>query len=407
MQSESSQFPGMKTGTQLLPQEEMLEVKKNKKALSIGVPKEIIAQENRIALVPDSVALLVQNGHRVLLESNAGKAAYFYDNEYSEAGAEIVHNAGEIYQADIVLKISPPTSAEIDLVRSNQTIISTLHMTIQDRNYFQKLAAKKSTAIAYEFIRDKIGNYPIVRSMSEIAGNTSILIAAEYLCNPEYGKGKMFGGISGVSPIEVVIIGAGTVGEYAAKAAMGLGAIVKVFDNSIYKLRRLQENIKTPIFTSIIQPKLLTKSLKCADVVIGAIHTDEGRTPIIINEEMVREMKYGSVIVDVSIDQGGCVETSQVTNHTNPVFKKYDVTHYCVPNIASRVPQTASYALSNFFEPVLISVGEEGGINNVLKNVQGLRKGAYMYNGIITKKTVGEYFGLPYQDVDLLLAAFR
>jgi alanine dehydrogenase len=391
----------------LLPQEEILEVKKRKRNLVIGVPKETFFLENRIALVPDSVALLVQNGHKVIIESDAGKAAHFFNKDYSESGAQVVYDTREVYRADILLKVAPPSTEEIGMLKSRQTIISTLQFTAQNKAYFKELMAKKMTAIAFEFIKDKVESYPIVRSMSEIAGNTSILVAAEYLCNPDYGKGKMFGGISGVTPIEVIIIGAGTVGEYAARAAMGLGANVKIFDNSIYKLRRLQGNIGTRLFTSIVQPKILTKCLKNADVVIGAIHSPGGRSPIIITEEMVKQMKYGSVIVDVSIDQGGCVETSQVTNHTVPAFQKYGVTHYCVPNIASRVAQTASYALSNFFEPILLNVGEEGSTENVLKNLPGLRKGAYLYNGIVTSKTVGDYFDLPYQDIDLLMAAFH
>lgn len=403
----NQQFNAFGQSGKLLPQEETLEIKRKKKELVIGVPKETFFLENRIALVPDSVAVLVENGHKVLIESDAGKAAHFFDNEYSDAGGEIVYNTKDVFQADIILKVAPPSDDELDMMHSRQTIISTLHLTIQNKTYFQKLSSKKMTAIAFENIKDKIGNYPIVRSMGEIAGNTSILIAAEYLCNKEYGKGKMFGGVSGVTPIEVVIIGAGTVGEYAARAAMGLGAIVKVFDNSIYKLRRLQGSIGQRLFTSIITPKVLTKALKNADVVIGAKHAQEGRSPIIVTEDMVRQMKYGSVIVDVSIDQGGCVETSMVTNHTVPVFQKYGVTHYCVPNIASRVAQTASYALSNFFAPILLYVGEAGGTENLIKNVPELRKGAYMFNGIITNQVISEYFDLPFQDIDLLTAAFH
>lgn len=393
--------------TQLMPQEEMLEVKKQMKSLTIGVPKETYFLENRIALVPDSVALLVHCGHKVLIESNAGKASHFYDKEYSEVGGQIVFNSKEVYNADIILKVAPPTANEIEMLKSHQIILSSLHMTHQDEGFFKKMMTKKVTAIAFEYIKDKTKNFPIVRSMSEIAGNTSILIAAEYLCDPLYGKGKMFGGISGVTPIEVLIIGAGTVGEYAARAAMGLGAEVKVFDNNIYKLRRLQENLNARVFTSILQPKVLMKALRSADVIISALHSKTGRSPIVITEDMVKEMKYGSVIVDVSIDQGGCVETSMVTNHDEPVFQKYGVTHYCVPNIASRVSQTASYALSNFFEPILLNAGDFGGIENLLKFDSGFRKGVYMFNGILTNKGIGEYYNMPFQDIDLLMAALH
>jgi len=399
--------PEFLSAGQLMPQEEMLEVKRQKKSVSIGVPRETSFQENRIALVPEAVGLLVQNGHQVLIETNAGKAAYFPDNEFSEHGGQIVYSAEEVFKADIILKVGPPSESEIDLLKSRQTLISALHVTIQNQNYFKKLAAKKITALSFELIKDKTGSFPVVRAMSEIAGNTSVLIAAEYLSDPVYGKGGMLGGFSGITPTEVVILGAGTVGEFAARAAMGLGALVKIFDNSLYKLRRLQNNLNTRIFTSIIQPKVLLKSLKTADVVIGALHANEGRAPIVVTEQMVMEMKSGSVIIDVSIDQGGCVETSRVTNHSEPVFQFNNVTHYCVPNIASKVPHTASYALSNFFAPILLDLGEKGGVENKLKNDYGVRQGVYLYNGILTNKFIGEYYGISYQDIDLLMAAFH
>lgn len=401
------EFLSMGSAGQLMPQAEMLEVKRQKKNVSIGVPRETSFQENRVALVPEAVGLLVQNGHQVLIETNAGKAANFPDNEYSEHGGQIVYTAEEVFKADIILKVGPPSETEIDLLKNRQTLISAVHFTIQNQNYFKKLIAKKITALSFELIKDKTGSFPVVRAMSEIAGNTSILIAAEYLSDPQYGKGGMLGGFSGITPTEVVILGAGTVGEFAARAAMGLGALVKIFDNSLYKLRRLQNNLNTRIFTSIIQPKVLLKSLKTADVVIGALHAVEGRAPIVITEQMVMEMKSGAVIIDVSIDQGGCVETSHVTNHSDPVFQFNNVTHYCVPNIASKVPHTASYALSNFFAPILLDLGEEGGIENKLKNDYGVRQGVYLYNGILTNKFVGEYYGIPYQDIDLLMAAFH
>lgn len=391
----------------LLPKEEMLEVKQHHCSLTIGIPKENAENENRIALVPDAISLLIQSGHKVIVEKEAGKAAHFPDHEYAEEGAEIVNTATEIYaNSDIVIKVAPLTMEEIDLVKPRQTIISTLNLTTQSETYIKKLISKKITAIGFEFIKDKTKIYSVVRAMSEIAGNTSILIASEYLSNTSYGKGTMLGGFSGITPTEVVILGAGTVGEYAARAAMGLGATVKVFDNSIYKLRRLQNNLNVRIFTSIIHPKVLLKSLKTAHVVIGAIHSNEGRTPCIVCEDMVKEMKYGSIIIDVSIDQGGCFETSMPTQHNNPVYKKHGVTHYCVPNIASKVPHTASYALSNIFAPILQSMGDAGGINNKLINDYGVRQGVYMYNGTLTSKLVGERFNLPYQDLDLLMAAF-
>ncbi len=400
-------FVKFKQAENLLPQEEILEVHRNKSNLTIGVPKETSFQECRVPLVPLSVGLLIAEGHQVLIQSGAGKSAHFSDNDFSEVGAQIVYSNEEVYKADIIIKVAPPSLKELDLLHSHQTLLSSIHLTGQTRQYFEKLMTKKMTMVAFEFIKDKTGSFPVIRAMSEIAGTTSIFIAAEYLEHPDYGKGNLFGGFPGIAPTEVVILGAGTVAEYAARAAMGLGAEVKVFDNSIYKLRRLQDTLNCRVFTSILQPKVLSKALKTADVAIGAIHSGEGRTPFIVTEEMVSQMKFGSVIIDVSIDQGGCFETSQITNHNNPVFKKYDVTHYCVPNIASKVPHTASYALSNFFGPVLLKIGETGGIENRVKMDWGLRSGVYLFNGTLTNPYIGEYFTLPYKDIELLIAALR
>ena len=395
------------TNSHLQPKEQLVQLKRQRKNLTIGVPREISFEENRIALAPEAINLIVENGHQVIIESKAGDNARFTDTEFAEAGAEIKYNKEEIFKADIVLKVGPPTQEEISLLRTRQTIISVLNYPSQSENYFKELSAKKTTALPYEFIKDKTDTFPVVRAMSEIAGNTAIIIAADYLGNTNYGKGILLGGFSGITPTEVVILGAGTVGEYAARAAMGLGAMVKVFDNSIYKLRRLQNNLNTRIFTSIIQPKVLIKALRRAHVAIGAIHSPEGITPCVVNEEMVKQMKKGSIIVDVSIDRGGCFETSQVTTHSNPVFIKHGITHYCVPNIPSKVPHTASYALSNFFAPIILSIGEQGGVDNLLKYDYGLRHGVYMYSGILTNKYIGQHFGLPHQDLELLMAAFQ
>lgn len=394
-------------GDKLLPREETLELDYKKSNITIGLPKESSFQECRIPLVPKSVGLLVANGHKILVESGAGKSAHFDDSEFSEAGATIIRNKEEIFKADIIMKVAPPSIEELDLINSRQTLISSIHIPGQSREYFEKLIAKRMTALAYEYIKDKAKTFPLLRSMSEIVGVTSILIANEYLQNQEYGKGILLGGFPGITPSEVVIIGAGTVAEYAARSALGLGATVKIFDNSIYKLRRIQNALGTRVFTSIIQPSVLLKSLKTAHVAIGAIHSAEGMSPTVVSEDMVMQMKKGSVIIDASIDQGGCFETSRITTHNNPVFKKYDVTHYCVPNIASRVPHTASYALSNFFTPILLKIGDMGGLEKMLRVDYGLRQGAYLFNGTLTKSYIGEYFTLPYQDIELLIAAFR
>ncbi len=390
----------------MMPQEEMLEVARKKGKLFIGIPNEIAYQENRVPLVPDAIALLVNNGHKVVIETNAGKAANFLDNDYSEAGAEIAYSAEEVYKADIVVKIAPPTTEEVEMMQQKQTLFSALQFTTQPEEYLKKLSNKKINAVAVDWITDEQGILPFVRAMGEIAGGASILIAAEYLSNNNNGMGAILGGISGISPTEVVIIGAGTVAEFAARAAIGLGAYVKVFDNSTTRLRRIQSNLGSRVFTSIIQPKVLAKHLKSADVVIGAVRSKTGRAPIVISEAMVSEMKVGSVIVDVSIDQGGCCETSEVTNHSKPVFRKHGVIHYCVPNIASRVSRTASYAFSNLFAQILLSLGDEGGFESVVRRDAGVRNGVYLYNGVLTSQYLAETFNMPFKDINLLVAMY-
>ena len=389
----------------LIPQEEKLELKKQAKSLFIGVPKEITFQESRIAIVPDAVQLLVSHGHEVYIESKAGHGANFSDEEYSEAGAKIIYDTKEIYKADIILKVEPPTHEEIDMMKGRQTLISALQITTSSKNFVEKLAEKKINCLAYEFIQDDSGMMPFIRSMSEIAGNTSVLIASEYLSNVNLGKGLLFGGIAGVTPTEVVIIGAGTVGEFAARSAIGLGASVKVFDNSLTKLRRLQNDINFRVFTSIIQPKVLEKALRRADVIIGALRSNDKRTPCVVSKQMVSQMKEGSVIIDVSIDQGGCFETSNITNHAKPTFNKYGVIHYCVPNIPSRVARTASYSISNLLTPIILKTGDFGGLDNVIVSDVGLRQGVYICHGMVTNKMVGEWFKLDYKEIDLIIAS--
>ena len=394
-------------GEFLMPREEMLEIGRQTCKLTIGVPKETVFQENRVLLVPDGVNLLSRHGHQVLIEANAGNSAHFTDHEYSEAGGQIIYSSEEIFKADIIMKVSPVSAAEIEMLKPKQTIFSSLQMSMQNEEFFRGLMSKKVTALAFELIRDKANSFPVIRAMSEIAGSTAIFIAAEYLSDLEYGRGKMFGGFTGIRPSEVVIIGAGTVGEYAARSAMGLGALVKVFDNSVFRMRRLQNNLGIRIFTSILHPAVLLESLKTADLLVGAIHVKDGKTPCLISEEMIREMKEGAIIIDVSIDQGGCFETSKPTTHKNPVFKKYGVTHYCVPNIPSKVPHTASQALNNIFVPIVLDIGTEGGIENLLKTDLGVRQGVYLYNGTSTNPFISKNFNLPFQDMDLLMAAFH
>ncbi len=391
---------------QLFPQEEMLEIRKKSKQLLIGIPKEETENEKRIALTPQAVQLLTKLGHKILIQSGAGKGANYTDLEYSEAGAEIIDNRRKIFQSELILKISPFLKKDIDLLNNNQTLLSALHFSTQTKEQIYALMQKKVKAIAFEMIKEEPDYYPIVRSMSEIGGKLSINIAGEYLSKQHDGKGVLLGGITGISPAEVVIIGAGTAAEHAAHAALGLGAMVKVFDFSIYKLREFQHNIGKQIFTSIIQPYAIKKALQSADVVIGALAIDEKKDQIIVTEEMVRSMKKGTVIIDLNVDNGTCFETSKPTSHTNPVFERYGVLHYCVPNIASRAARTASIALSNILAPILIKLGDEGGTINLLKTDRGIRSGVYILNGILTDPKTGHRFDINYKDIDLLMAAF-
>jgi alanine dehydrogenase len=390
----------------LMPQEEMLEVGSQEKKLYIGIPKETSFKENRVAIAPEAVSLLTAHGHKVVIETNAGKLASFTDNDYSEAGGQIAYDAAEVYKADLIFKVAPPTNEEIDMMQREQTLFSALQLTVQPKNTLKKLMEKRITAIAWDYVKDNSGIFPVIRSMGEIAGNTAILNAGRYL-GEESGRGMMLGGVAGIAPAEVVIIGAGTVAEFAARAALGLGAIVKVFDNSTYKLRRLQNSLGQRIYTSVITPKVLAKALRRADVAIGALRAQTGgRTPLIINETMVQEMKEGSVIIDVSIDQGGCLETSRVTSLEKPTYIAFGVVHSCVPNIASGVPRTASFALSNIFAPLILEIGEGGGMQKIIHDNPGFRHGVYMYRGTLTSSYLGETFSLPYKDLNLLMAAF-
>jgi len=390
------------TKAQLLPQEEMLEVHKKKGELFIGIPKEMAYQEKRVCLTPDAVSALISNGHRVLIESGAGEGASFSDTDYSEAGAEVTKDTAKVFSCPMILKVEPPTLDEIKLINPQAILISALQIKTLDKAYFEALANKRVTALAFEYIRDEDGAYPAVRQLSEIAGTASVLIAAELLSNANDGNGLMFGNISGVPPIEVVIIGAGTVGEFAARSAIGLGANVKIFDNSISKLRRVQTNLGLTTYTSTMQPKNLMKALLRCDVAIGAVR-GKNRSPVLVSEAMVESMKNGSVIIDVSIDMGGCFETSEVTSHKKPVIEKHGVLHYGVPNIPARYSRTASVSISNIFTPYLLEIADNGGLENALRFDRGLKNGMYFYHGILTNKSVAEWFDLDYRDPNLLI----
>lgn len=387
---------------QLLPQEEKLEIGKHKSDLFIGIPKETSYQERRICLTPDAVSSLVSHGHRVMIENDAGKNASFSDKEYADAGAEVTQDTKKVFSCPILLKVEPPTLEEIEMMNLEAILISAIQLKTQKKEYFEALTKKKITSLAFEFIKDSDGSYPAVKSLSEIAGTASVLIAAELMINNNDGKGLLFGNITGVPPTEVVILGAGTVAEYAVRTALSLGANVKVFDNSITKLRRLQNTLNQRIFTSTIHDKALLKALRRCDVAIGALK-GENRTPIVVTETMVEYMKKGAVIVDVSIDTGGCFETSEITTHEHPTFIKNNVIHYCVPNIPSRYSKTASISISNIITPTLINIAEDGGIETAIRCNKGLKNGIYFYHGILTNKSIADWFQLEHRDINLIV----
>ena len=401
---ETSFTPFMYTG--LMPQEEMLEIGKKQKKLILGIPKENHLLEKRVALTPEAVEVLVDSGHEVLLESGAGEGANYSDNAYSEHGATIIDSRKKILSAEVILKIAPFEEEDIDLLKGNQVLFSALQVNQQNHDYIKKLMNKKVTCVAFEYIKGQDGGNIVLKSMSAISGTAAISIAGELLSNTSGGKGIILGGITGITPTEVVIIGAGTAAEFAARAALGMGAFVKIFDTSVQKLEELQRIIGHRLHTSIFHPQVLTRTLRSADVLIGAVTLVESGPRYFVTEEMVRNMKKGSVIVDLSIDQGGCIETSECRTHIQPVYTKHDVIHYSVTNVPSRVARTASIALSNILSPLILEMGNSGGMKPLLKEKLGLRQGIYIYNGILTNDYIGHKFHIPSKDIDLLMAAF-
>lgn len=387
--------------------EETLDIKPSSASLSIAIPKENEFQENRIALTPDAVGVLVNNGHRVSVEKTAGEGAHFSDKDYADAGAKIVPDKKQIFQSELIVKSAPVSDEELPLLSLGQTIISPIHLPVMKTHILEKMMEKKITALSFENLKDESGHNPIVRSMSEIAGSAVMLIAGQYLNSADQGKGVLLGGISGIPPTKVIIIGAGIVGEYAARTALAMGASVKVFDNNIYKLKRLQNNIGVRMWTSVLEPKILAKQLKTCDVAVGALTSTGGRTPVVVTEEMVAMMRPGSVIVDVSIDRGGCFETSEVTSHEQPIVKKYDVIHYGVPNIPSGFARTASQAISNVLMPLLLRIGDEGGLEKLVWHNLNIRNGVYLFKGALTNFHLSQRFKLKYTDLNLLIASQR
>jgi alanine dehydrogenase len=403
----SQQKPIISTSFSYETLEETLDVKPKEAHLHIGIPKETAFQENRIALTPEAVGVLVSNGHNVVIEHNAGEATHYADKEYSEAGARIVFDKAEVFRAPLLVKSAPVVDEDIPLLQMNQILISPIHLSAMKAELLEKMMEKRITAISFENLKDDSGSYPIVRSMSEIAGSAVMLIAGQYLGSANHGKGVLLGGISGIPPTKVIIIGAGIVGEFAARAALALGASVKVFDNSVYRLKRLQNNIGQRMWTSVIEPRILSKQLKTCEVAVGALSSQSGRTAVVVSEEMVSNMRSGSVIIDVSIDRGGCFETSEITTHEHPIFMKYGVIHYCVPNIPSGFARTASQAVSNVLMPLILEAADEGGFENLVWHKVHLRSGIYLFKGALTNFHLSQRFDLKYTDLNLLIASQR
>lgn len=399
--------PSISTSFSYETLEETLDVKPMGAKLHIGIPKEIAFQENRIALTPDAVGVLISNGHKVVVEHGAGEGSHYSDRDYSEMGASIVYDRAAIFKCPILVKSAPPVAEDMPLLEMNQTIISPIHLSALRKEYIEKMMEKKVTALSFENFKDASGTYPIVRSMSEIAGSAVMLIAGQYLSSFNKGKGVLLGGISGIPPTKVVIVGAGIVGEFATRNALALGASVKVFDNNVYRLKQLQNNLGQRIWTSVLEPRILSKQLKTCEVAVGALSNEFGRAPVVVTEEMVAAMRPGSIIIDVAIDRGGCFETSELTSHQHPTFVKHDVIHYCVPNIPSGFARTASQAISNVLMPLMLEVSDEGGLEEMVWHNFNLREGIYMFKGALTDFYISQKFDLKFTDLNLLIASRR
>lgn len=389
----------------LMPAEEKLEVRKKGQQITIGIPANTVAEEQCLPLTPQAVELLINCGHLVIVESKAGKKARYSDLEYSEAGAIITKKKGDVFQCDYILKVAPFNSQEIDLLKGNQVLFSMLQIDTQNQDCIKKMMQKKVTAIAFEYLKDDMGNLPVMQSLSEISGIVAMTVASELLSISSGGKGVLFGGVTGITPATVMILGADTAAEYATKVALGLGAEVKIFDNSVSKLRTFEHKFNQKIYTSLYYPRVLEKAISSADVIVGAQPVNA--TPqYIVSRRLVQTMKKGSVIIDLNVSQGGCFETTKCTSLSSPSYIAEGVIHYCVPNITARVSRTTTIALSNIFTSILLEIGEIGGISHYVRSAKGFREGVYIYNGLLTNKDISNKFNLPNKDLDLLMAAF-
>ena len=390
----------------LFPEECLLREIARQPRLSIGIPKEDIDAETRLALTPEGVAIVTEEGHSVYVQRGAGDGMSYSDLQFSEAGAFLVDDASEVFSADIVLKIAPPTIKELNMMQDRSAILSMLQLTNLSADCIKLMIKKKMTAIAYELIKDEQKNFPVVNSISEIEGNTAIAVAAELMSNERGGKGLLLGGVAGITPTEVIILGAGITGSVAARTALALGAQVKIFDHDINKLRKIQHYLGQQVFTSVIQPNVIFRALSSADAVIGNLRYINGSERFMVSEALVKTMKSGAIIIDMSVDQGGCFETSECRTLKNAVYEKHGVIHYCVPNISVRVARTTSMALSNIFAPIILKIGNSGGIKPAINESAGFRNGAYIFGGILVNRLIGSYYGISSNDIGLLLAGY-
>ncbi|MBU6391998.1 MAG: alanine dehydrogenase [Planctomycetota bacterium] len=359
----------------------------------VGIPKEIKPDEYRVALIPVGVEEMLEHGHTVLVERGAGLGSGISDQAYERAGAKLVDDPKKIYnQAQFIMKVKEPLPAEYPLLREGQIIFTFLHFAAS-KKLTDAILKAKAVAIAYETIRNEHGQHPILTPMSEVAGRMSIQEGAKYLEKPMHGRGILLGGVPGVAPAEVVVIGGGVVGSNAAKVAAGLGARVTVIDINMERLRYLDDIMPKNVVTLMSNAQNIREKVKEADLLIGAVLIEGARAPYVVTKDMVQTMKAGAVIVDVAIDQGGCVETSKPTTHSNPIFKVYDVIHYCVANIPGAVACTSTHALTNVTLPYALEIADKGYEHATRENPAILR-GINMVKGRLTNKAVADAFGM-------------
>jgi len=348
----------------------------------IGIPKEIKDNEYRVALIPSGADILVRSGHKVIIQKSAGIGSGFTDEEYKEIGAEIVDDAKKVYdKSELIAKVKEPLSSEFSLIKENHIIFTFLHLSA-DKELINALIKTKAVFIAYETVELEDGSLPILTPMSEVAGRLSVLIGAQYLMKPAGSMGRLLGGVPGVKRGKVTIIGAGTVGLNAAKIAVGIGAEVTIINRGIDKLRIIDNIFGGRIETLASNPYNIEKSVIESDLVIGAVLIKGAKAPVLVAKEMVKKMRKGSVIVDISIDQGGCVETMRPTTHSNPVYDVYGVIHYGVTNIPGAVPRTATFALTNAALPYIKKLADKG--LNIIKEDSALAKGVNISKGKIS-----------------------